>query len=300
MRRRRLWFDLHDESQPAPAVAILGLPYDGAVSLKAGAAGAPARLREISLTSDAVTRRGRVIAGLGVRDFGDVPTAGSDGGPSSQSQFLADAAARLAQLPEDCFAIALGGDNSVSIPCLRRFAARYGRDAGIIWFDAHPDLFEAYDGNPDSHACALRRALALTGLSPGHAVLVGPRSSSFEEVRFIEEQGMELVTAADVYDSKDAAFARIAARLKGVSAVYLAIDIDGFDASCAPGTGYPLPGGIDGSRFFDLHERLFEQLPIRAMDLTEIAPALDVNDMTSFLGAQIVLETLGALALRRA
>ncbi len=45
-------------------------------------------------------------------------------------------------------------------------------------------------------------------------------------------------------------------------------------------------------------ERLFQKLPIRAMDLTEISPPLDGNDVTGFLGAQVVLEALGALATR--
>ena len=42
-------------------------------------------------------------------------------------------------------------------------------------------------------------------------------------------------------------------------------------------------------------EREFEDLPIRAMDITEVAPPLDTNQATSFLGVQVVLETLAAL-----
>jgi arginase family enzyme len=57
-----------------------------------------------------------------------------------------------------------------------------------------------------------------------------------------------------------------------------------------------MPGGIPAEAFFQLEERLFARLPIRAMDITEVAPPLDVNDITSFLGAQIVLETARLLA----
>jgi agmatinase len=74
------------------------------------------------------------------------------------------------------------------------------------------------------------------------------------------------------------------------------VDIDGFDPASAPGTGYPMPGGIPAESFFQLQERLFARLPIRALDITEVAPPLDVNDITSFLGAQIVLETARLLA----
>ena len=299
MRSRRHWFDLHDDSQDAPDVAVLGLPYDGSVSRQAGAAAGPARVRELSRTSDPITRRGREVSGVTLRDYGDVPVADGSGSALSQNEFFAAAAARLGELPDASFPLALGGDNSVSIPVIQEFARRHGNGAGVVWFDAHPDLFEAYDGNPDSHASALRRGMELGGLAPGQAVLVGTRSFAQEEVRYIRDQGIELVTAADWAAGNAAGVAdRVAARLQGLSAIYLAVDIDVLDASCAPGTGYPMPGGVGSEAFFVLLEELFARLPVRAMDLTEIAPPLDTNDVTAFLGAQIVLETLGLLAGR--
>lgn len=297
MRQRRPWFDLHDDSLTAPDVAVVGLPYDGSASLRAGAAQAPARLREISKTSDPITRRGRLVEGITLRDFGDVPVAGRAGRVLSQRDYLEAARERMETLPEGSFPIALGGDNSVSIPCLQAFARRHGAGAGVIWFDAHPDLFETYDGNPDSHACALRRAMTLAEIPPERVVLAGTRSWSLEEMAFIGDQRIEVIGAAECLREGNKEVAeRIIARLQGASAVYLSIDIDGFDPSCAPGTGYPMPAGVRTDAFFALHALLFEGLPIRALDITEIAPPLDLNDITSFLGAQIVLETLGALA----
>lgn len=298
MRPRRLWFDLHDASLTSPAAAILGLPFDGSASLKAGAAQGPARLRALSVTSDPVTRRGE-DASVTVRDHGDV-SAAAGGGPLAQREYLDAALARLEALPRDAFVIALGGDNSVSIPCLQAFARRHDpRRCGVIWFDAHPDLFETYDGNPDSHACALRRGMTLGGIPPGRAVLLGTRSFSRQEAAHARSQGIEVITAARwLAEGPDKVAEAAAARLSGLDAVYLAIDIDGFDSSCAPGTGYPMPGGVGAEEFFRLHELLMERLPVRAMDITEIAPPLDTNDITGFLGVQIVLETLGALRRR--
>jgi len=300
VRTRRPWFDLHDETEASPHVAILGLPFDGSASLKSGAAQAPARLRAISKTSDAIDRRGRTVGGVTVRDFGDVAVEDPSGRPRTQIEYLQAAATALEALPDSSFVLALGGDNSVGIPCLRRFARRHGAGAGVIWFDAHPDLFESYDGNPDSHACALRRAMTLAGLPPERIVLLGTRSFSAGETRFIQEQRIDVITAAEWWSlAPDVVVDRIASRLGGLSAIYLSIDIDGFDASCAPGTGYPMPGGPSAAMVLAVLEGLFARLPIRAMDITEIAPPLDTNDITSFLGAQIVLETLGAIAARR-
>jgi agmatinase len=296
MRDRQPWFDLHDEECARPAVAVLGLPYDGGVGFRAGAAGAPARLRELSRTCDSITRRGRSLGSLTLRDFGDVPGKDDAGNPLDVGSYLDAARRRMAQLPADAFRISLGGDHSISIPSIEAFAACHGKDAGILWFDAHADLFESYDGNPDSHACALYRALKLSGIRPGRVVLLATRSFSAEEVRFIEQEKILCITAAEWMESSPAEVAaRAAARLEGVPAVYLSVDADGFDASCAPGTGYPMPGGVGSEVFFSFVEETFRRLPVRAMDVTEVAPSLDSNDVTSFLAVQVVLEALGAL-----
>jgi agmatinase len=291
MRQRRRWFDLDNAALSEPRVALLGLPYDGAVSLRAGAAAAPERIRAISRTADPISRRGqRVLVPL--RDYGDAGARGMTGQPLSQLAWMATARSRLRELPPDAFQLVIGGDNSVSIPAIEAFAQRHGNDVGILWFDAHPDLFDTYDGNPDSHACALRRSMANCGLSGNQVVLLGTRSYAEEELRFMEEQRIECITASDwLSSSADKIASRIIERLRSFSAIYWAVDIDGFDPSCAPGTGYPMPAGVSAEAFFQLQERLFARLPVRAMDITEVAPPLDMNDVTSFLAAQLVLET---------
>jgi len=298
--KRRHWFGLNDDALASPDVAVLGLPWVGASNRRSGAALAPGKLRDLSTTSDPIGRRGRLVETLRLRDYGDVPAEEPGGGPLAWKQYAERVLAKLESLPAETFTLLLGGDNAVSIPGMTSFARRHGNDAGVIWFDAHADLFEAYDGNPDSHACALRRGMALSGISPSRAVLLSTRSLAREELAFIADNGIEMVTASEWLDSSsDAVAERIVRRLAGSPAVYFAVDIDGFDASCAPGTGYPMPGGIDAESFFCLLERLFEELPMKGMDLTEIAPPLDVNDVTGFLGVQVILEMLGALDSRR-
>ncbi|MFQ5701714.1 MAG: arginase family protein [Acidobacteriota bacterium] len=298
MRQRREWFDLHDDTLAEPDVAVVGMPFDASASRQVGASQAPARLRELSRTSDPITRRGQPVEGLTLRDFGDLNTPAANNG--SQPDYLAQAQTRLYNLPKSSFLLLIGGDNSISIAGIGAFMKRNGPDAGVIWFDAHPDLFEQYDGNPDSHACALRRAMTLSGLTAANAVMLGTRSFSREESRFIAESGIEMVSAADwLSSSTDAVFGRILRRLGDRSAIYLAVDIDGLDASCAPGTGYPMPGGVGSAAFFDLLDLLVERLPIKAMDPTEISPPLDTNDVTGFLGVQVILETLGGLSRSR-
>lgn len=295
MASRRIWFDLHRDSEPNPDIGILGLPFDGGSSRRRGAAAAPGRLREISRTSDPITRTGSPVEAVTLRDFGDIDAADRNGRPLAQRDFFDAAAGRLRSLPDCRLVICLGGDNSISIPAIGSFVERHGDNIGVIWFDAHPDLFRSYDANPDSHACALRRSLEQSGLAPRQAVLIATRSFSREEAAFILEEGIDMITAAEWGAlGTEGVAERISGSLRDRDAVYLAVDIDGFDSSCAPGTGYPMPGGVSGESFFLLLELLFRRLPIRGLDLTEIAPPLDHNDMTSFLGVQVVLEAIGA------
>ncbi len=296
MPDRNIWFDLHREGPGPIDVAIIGMPFDGSSSRHRGAGEAPDRLREISRTADPITRWGDPIEGIRLRDFGDVESRDAAGKPVPQGDFLEAARKRIAGLPECRLWIGLGGDNSVSIPGIRTFAERHGAGAGIVWFDAHPDLFGSYDGNPDSHACALRRAMTLAQIPPARVLLLATRSFSTEENRFIRDNQILIITAHDwLKGTTEEVAGKILEWGRDLTAVYLAVDIDGFDASSAPGTGYPMPGGIGSEDFFSLLERICETLPVRAMDLTEIAPRLDTNDRTGFLGVQIILETLGAI-----
>ena len=95
MRDRQPWFDLHDDSCEQPDVSVLGLPYDGGVGFRAGAAAAPERLRQISRTSDPITRRGRNLRGLRLRDYGDVEAMKDGGKPVAARTYLDAARQRL-------------------------------------------------------------------------------------------------------------------------------------------------------------------------------------------------------------
>ncbi len=291
--QRKFWFDLNDPEAADPHVAIIGVPYDGSVSLRAGAAEAPARLRAMSKTSDPITRTGRDLIGLEVRDFGDVPPTDAHGYPLSQARLLEQAKERILALPPTALPVLLGGDNSVSIAGIDAFVARHGTNVGILWFDAHPDLFATYDDNPLSHACALRTPLTKNGLDPAKVVLIGTRSFAREELAFIRQSNVRLVTAAEWHARPTGEVAdAIRKRMAGCDAVYVAIDIDGFDAAAAPGTGYPMPGGVATERVFELLERVFAECPVRALDITEVAPPLDVGDQTTLLALQVLLESI--------
>ena len=72
--------------------------------------------------------------------------------------------------------------------------------------------------------------------------------------------------------------------------VYLSYDIDANDPSFAPGTGTPEAFGLNSLTTLKIITNLFKNLPIQAMDLVEISPLLDINDITSWLGLKTMYE----------
>ena len=68
--REHLWSGLISDD-PAAEVGVLGVPFDGAVSFRPGAALAPARLRELSAHLSPCAEEGQPL-NVRVCDYGDV------------------------------------------------------------------------------------------------------------------------------------------------------------------------------------------------------------------------------------
>lgn len=70
------------------------------------------------------------------------------------------------------------------------------------------------------------------------------------------------------------------------------LDIDVLDPAFAPGTGTPQPGGLSSRELIQIIRPLIRTIPVKAMDIVEVAPPLDVNDITSWAALRIIHEVL--------
>jgi len=299
---RAPWGGLCDEGTGPSWLNLLGVPWDGSVGWRAGASEAPGRLRKISHTSPAISEDGFALdpARHRVRDLGDVGPQVEEGVLRyfDRVQTAAQAVLCAAERP---FLFSIGGDHSVLIPLFRGFAAARSGTLGLVLLDAHPDLFDEYDGSRTSHACPIRRALDTGRLAPEHLLIVGTRSYNAVELDFMRAHGIRFVPARELErQGVDAVLALARQRLAACSAVYLTIDIDVADPAFAPGTGAPVAGGLTSRQLLELTRGLVESLPVGAADLVEVAPRLDPTDATLFLALQIVFETMAALARKEA
>ena len=82
--------------------------------------------------------------------------------------------------------------------------------------------------------------------------------------------------------------------------VFLSVDIDVCDPGHAPGTGTPEPGGLTARQLLDAVRRVCLELPVVGIDVVEVSPPYDHADITAALANRVVLESLCAIARRRA
>ena len=285
-----VWGGLHSAEPAEASVVVAGIPYDRSAVYRGGAAEAPAAIRRLSAVMPPLDERGRSLLGLTLHDLGDL-----DMGPSVELGWSA-VADRLAEVPAPAFLTVLGGDHCTAIPVLVAQARRHA-DVAVLWIDAHPDLCDVSRGGRWTVGCALRRAVELAGLDPHAVVLAGCRDFDAEEVEYVREHGVLVITAAELAAEPEAAAARVASALYG-RLLHVSFDIDVLDPAFAPGTEVPSAGGLttrEALRLLEAATRLGRPV---GLDVCEVSPPLDQAGVTSLAALKVVFETWSRVVRR--
>jgi agmatinase len=191
----------------------------------------------------------------------------------------------------------VGGDHSVPFGAIRA-VSKHHPELGILHFDAHADLREAYEGFRWSHASIMDNVLREV---PGvqRLVQVGIRDFCEQEFHAIQ------ASAGRVLTHFDTAWQR--RRFEGVNFdamcqeaisvlprnVYVSFDIDGLDPALCPHTGTPVPGGLSFAEAAHMLVALVESgRRIVGFDLVEVVPGSDEWDAN--VGARVLYKLCGA------
>lgn len=181
-----------------------------------------------------------------------------------------------------------GGDHAVTVPVVEAFSV-LRRPIHVIQIDAHPDLYPEFEGNPDSHACTAARMLEMEHVST--LTQIGIRTMSEEQRRRAEHWPERVfVLEARTLESAIPDLTHIPVD----AAVYMTVDMDGFDPAFAPGVSHPVPGGLTSRQVLDLIQR--GHWTLVGMDAVEVNPSRDFQDMTSILAARVLHEGMGYAA----
>jgi agmatinase len=275
-------------------IAAIGIPMDLGVSNRSGARFGPRAVRTIERIGPYHgTFRGVPSSRARAADVGDVPFRSR----YSHEQSLEDIEGYyLEVLSEGVRPLSVGGDHSVTYPILK--ALGRDRPVGLVHIDAHCDTMGAYDGAKFHHGGPFRHAVLAGVLDPERTIQIGIRGASNVYWEFSHTSGMTVVYMEEFMETGVAAVAAKARAVVGDGPVYISIDVDGFDAVYAPGTGTPEVGGLTPREGLALL-RALGGLDIVGADVVEVAPQYDPSTNTAQLAAQLLFEEFALMTLGR-
>ena len=275
-------------------IGLIGVPWDGGTTNRAGARHGPRQIRDLST----LIRNVHHVSGIkpfdlaNCADLGDTPVNPID---------LHDTIDRIEAFYRQVHAagivpLSAGGDHLVTLPILRAIAG--AEPVGMVHFDAHTDTNDRYFGEHKlTHGTPFRRAIEEGLLDPRRTVQIGIRGSLYtsHDMDWGLEQGIRVITIEEFYDLGVDAVIQEARRVVADGPTYLSFDVDGLDPVYAPGTGTPEIGG------FTTHEA---QRMIRGLrgvnlvggDVVEVAPPFDPSGATALVGATMMYEILCLLS----
>ncbi len=277
--------------------ALVGIPFDGGTSYRAGTRFGPREIRSQSSmirpfnhvlkTNPFTTRR--------VADYGDIDVA-----PVSIERTYERIETAVGEILEHrVLPVAVGGDHSITLPILRAVAKRHGPVA-LVHIDAHLDTWDEYFGGKYFHGTPFRRAVEEGLIDPRQTIQIGIRGSLYAEddFDFQARHGMIVVPIGEV---KEQGVAAVADRWRSLvqGRVYVSFDIDSVDPAYAPGTGTPEVGGLTSYEALCL-VRALRGLQVVGFDLVEVSPPYDgPGQITALLAANLLYEFLSTLPTRQ-
>ena len=195
-----------------------------------------------------------------------------------------------ALLDADVFPVMVGGDHSVTYPCICAFERFAPVD--IVQIDAHLDWIDEVDGVRYANGSPMRRAMEHDFTRNMAQLGIRDIRSREDDYRFAREQGSHIVTRQSIRDDG------VAATLDGLpdlGNVYVTIDIDGLDPSIAPGTGSPTVDGLLYHEVRALLQGIAKRSNVVGFDVVEVNPMVDLNGQTCLLATTLIVEFLGAI-----
>jgi arginase len=178
--------------------------------------------------------------------------------------------------------VCLGGDHSITYPILRAVGKRVP-GITLVHFDAHPDLYADYEGNPHSHASPFARIMEEKAAR--RLIQVGIRTMNSHQRKQAEKFGVEVFPIGH---------ARALEEVKTWCPVYVTFDMDVLDPAYAPGVSHREPGGMTVREVLDhLHSIT---AAIVGADIVEYNPSRDVSELTANVAGKILKELLGKMS----
>ena len=278
-------------------VAIVGVPMDIGTSWRSGARFAPKEIRNQSaaIRPYNLTTGDAPFEAHNIADIGDL---------AINSYSLPDTLRIVEEsfdailTGSDVVPVALGGDQSITLPILRAMARKHGPMA-VVHVDARSDSSDETFGERNTSGTVFRRAQDEGLVDSEKVYQIGLRGTGEtpSELKTPQSWGFQHFLASELWNRSMAGLGTEIRRDIGGRPVYLSFDISALDPGFAPGTGAPEIGGLTSMQALEL-VRALKGVNLVGCDMVEVAPAYDPTGTTSLVAAHLVYEMLCMLPQR--
>jgi len=283
------FFDVPSIADEDTKFLIIGVPFDGEMTQSRGSCiTAPDAIRAISLDLSLTSEDGTDLNSLHIADLGNI---------SSVTKITKEVGKKFDQASQTV-PIFLGGSHYISYYCFQSLSqAKSLENLYYISLDAHLDCFDEWNGNKYTHCTVTRRIFEQLGSKSENVHVIGARDIDLPELEWADQVRLRFSRIQDIFDSSGTKIVKLKEIFTNKNElkppVYLSVDIDVFDPSVAPGTGYPIPGGITYRNYLHILDQIISHFDIVGVDFVEYSTTLDFpNNMTAILVAKLVIETL--------
>ena len=286
----------HAKSLKDIDIGLIGIPYDGGVTNRAGARHGPRESRNQSSLMRTIHHINRVspFEIATIADLGDV--AFSE--PFNHQAVNEDITEFFGLVKKSgVIPISVGGDHSVTYPIFKGIAS--DGPIGMIHIDAHTDTWGEIWGSKFHHGSPFRLAVEDGLLDPKRTIQIGIRGAQnfMDGIDFSIDSGMRVVFMEEFFEIGVKEVIKEALKVVGNGPTYISFDVDGLDPVFAPGTGTPEVGGITTIEAQTLLRGL-NGLNLIGADVVEVAPPFDQTGNTALVGATMMYEILCLIADR--
>ncbi len=288
------FFEFGEEIKEDTQFVIFGVPWDYLTSIDLpNSSIAPENIRKVTNDIGYTTELGYYIPEIKAVDIGDVSIEAMNIEKNllSIERFIKG----IYQQNDNVIPIMIGGDHFCTYPVVKAVGDHFHKkeEFGILVFDAHLDLYQEWDKGVYSHATLSHRIYDLDYINNKNLFIVGTRDIDIAELEIAKSEDIKYLNAYELMEGLDKYIDSIIGFFKqsNIKNLYVSIDIDVFDASISPGTGYAMPGGFTYREMWRILREIAKSFNIIAYDLVEVAPNLDLeNRMTLNLAAKLIVE----------
>ena len=286
--------DFNHEAFAQVDIGLIGIPWDGGTTNRAGARHGPRQVRDLSTMIRNINRASGInpFETCNCADLGDTPVNPADVMDSMvRIKTFFDRVCDAGVVP-----LAVGGDHLSTLPVMRALAKN--GPVGMVHFDAHTDTWDGYFGGfKYTHGTPFRRAIEEGLLDPKRTVQIGIRGALYNDAEndWGQAQGIRVIDIDEFQALGVEATMQEARRVVGDGPTYVSFDVDALDPVYAPGTGTPEIGGLtthEAQRMI----RMLRGLNLVGGDVVEVSPPFDNTGNTAMVGATLLFEILCVLA----